>query len=162
MAVYEFNGSKARVRLLDQDGNPSDLKGALKKITLPEVTKELDTDPRIGEAGQVTRTLGVSAMESTMELAGVSVPFLSACQRAFNEDREISVQVTMPGKDRYTSSPSAKIVTMRGLVTKLPSPKEVNPQEYTEFELVLGVNFYSDRLDGAGSTAWEFDASQSA
>lgn len=156
--IYEFNGSEAQIKLLDQDGNPADLKGAVKSVSLPEVSNELDTDPRIGEKGQVSRPLGVSAMEASMELGAVSVVFLEACQQAFTTSQEISVQITMPGKERNTGTSATQIVTMRGYVQRVPLPSEINPQEFTSFELGLAVNYIQQSLTGTTSTTWTFDA----
>ncbi|NET60651.1 MAG: hypothetical protein F6K47_32275 [Symploca sp. SIO2E6] len=158
MAVYEYvPGEDTEFKIMDYVGNPADAKGMVKEITLPEIMRTVDTDSRIGEAGEQQRLLGFEAMEAAMTLGGISEELdllIKQTMAPGGGSNSITVQVTGKARDRYSNTTATIKYTLKGEVKKYAFHSSLTPNEKAEMELQMTVWGFGHEL-GANSFYFE-------
>lgn len=156
MAVIEFLMDEGvDVKLLDYLGNPADAKGMATEITPPEQTLNMETDLRIGEGGEVNRPTTYAAMECSMTLKGISNQFWEFTSTAQAQRKELTIQVTGKGQDRYDSANVVDVkLVMKGYVMRNAFYSSMSTGEKSKLELSMGVNSITQQI---GSTTVTFE-----
>ncbi len=151
-AVYEFlMDESVKIQILDYQGNPSDAKGIVTEINPPEIKQKMDQDLRIGESGAVSRPMGYEAMEASIKMKGISEQFFNYVATAQALKKQITVQVTGKGSDRYSSDVQDLKLTLKGFVSRLPV-FSMKAGEKSELDMALAVNAIGQKV--AGTTVY--------
>ncbi len=148
MAVYEFlMDETVEIKLLDYLGNPADTKGMLTGLSAPDMTQQMDTDLRIGEGGAVNRPTVFDTMEATLNMKGISSEFFQFVATAQASKKQLTVQVTGKGGDRYGDTVGDMKLVLKGYVMKFPL-FSLTAGEKSELEMTLGVNAVTQQVAG--------------
>ena len=146
MAVYEFlMDETVEIKLLDYLGNPADAKGMLTELKAPEMTQQMDQDLRIGEGGVVSRPTVFDAMESSLTMKGISPEFFQFVASAQANKRQLTIQITGKGQDRYSNAIGDLKMVLKGYVMRFPL-FSLTAGEKSELELSMGVNAVTQQV----------------
>ena len=115
----------------------------------------MEIELRIGEGGAVNRPTTYEAMESSMTLKGISEQFLLFCAEAQAKKKELTIQITGKGQDRYNSANVGNMkLVMKGYVKQNPIFSSLSAGQKAEFKLSLGVNALTQQV---GETTLYFE-----
>ncbi|NEP56017.1 MAG: hypothetical protein F6K31_03200 [Symploca sp. SIO2G7] len=155
MSIFEYrSGEDTTISFLDYQGNPADGKGMVTELTLPEIMRTVDTDSRIGEAGEQQRLLGFEAMEASITMKGISTELdLMLKEKTVisgGGSNSITVQITGKAQDRYSNTTVTIKYTLKGEIKKYPFHTSLTPNEKAEIELQMTVWGFGHEL-GTGN-----------
>ena len=155
MAIFELNvNQKMIASFLDFEGNPFDAIGMLTELNLPEIMRKVESDARIGEAGDQERLLGFEPMSASMTLKGISAELdlmlKTKTVTSGGGTNSITVQITGVAEDRYSNTTSNIKYTLKGDVKRYGFHTTLTPNEIAEMELEMSVWGFGHEL-GTGN-----------
>ena len=157
-SIFEYRPDEStEIKFLDYQGNPADAKGMVAELTLPEIMRLVESDSRIGEAGNQQRLLGFEAMEASMTLKGISEEIdlmLKQTMITGGGSNSITVQITGKALDRYSNTTATIKYTLKGQIKKYAFHSSLIPNEKAEMELQMTVWGFGHEL-GANTFYFE-------
>jgi hypothetical protein len=146
----QSRGDVMTIIVIENTGNPVDMNGFITNITLPQIEKNTTESNFVGYKGEVTRSQPYSVPEFSATMQSCSDELLSAFIRHESSEADITVQLTTPFENILDGSNKRdETYTIKGLVTRSPTPNEFNGSDYIEREIMIKVKEYSIQ---AGST----------